>query len=76
MLLHKRKVEGAPEVDDGSDKIFVFFPDTDKLNEAAVKSMAATMLENNVFNSIIIVKGTTQVGRKVRDSSNHTSSLC
>ena len=41
------------------------FPDIEKLNEATVKSIAKMMLDNNVFTSIIIVKGTTQVGRRV-----------
>ncbi len=45
--------------------MFVFFHDHDKLNEAAVRQISLTMLQNNVLHSIVIVKGSTQVGRKV-----------
>lgn len=62
----KRKT--ADGIEDGSDnKMFVFFHDHEKLNEAAVRHISLTMLQNNVLNSIVIVKGSTQVGRKVSD---------
>ena len=56
--------------------MFVFFPDQEKLNEQAVKTIAHTMLTNKVNNSIVIVKGTTQVGRKVRISQNSGLRVC
>lgn len=63
-LVTKRKT--ADGIEDGSDnKMFVFFHDHEKLNEAAVRHISLTMLQNNVLNSIVIVKGSTQVGRKV-----------
>ena len=66
-LLVSKKKTGDPsdELDEGASKMFVFFPDQEKLNEQAVKTIAHTMLTNKVNNSIVIVKGTTQVGRKV-----------
>lgn len=66
-LVTKRKSGDDITDEAGETKMFVFFHDQDKLNEAAVKQIAHTMLTNKVFNSIVIVKGTTQVGRKVRN---------
>ena len=69
-LVTKRKA--ADGSDDGTDnKMFVFFHDHDKLNDAAVKHISLTMLQNNVLNSIVIVKGSTQVGRKVSELARH-----
>ncbi len=65
MLVTKRKIEGQPPVDDGSDKILVFFLDNEKMNEMDVKRISATMIENDVLKSIVIIKGTTQVSRRV-----------
>jgi DNA-directed RNA polymerase I, II, and III subunit RPABC1 len=65
-LVTKRKAGDELTDDGGENKMFVFFHDQEKLNEAAVKQIAHTMLTNRVFNSMVIVKGTTQVGRKVR----------
>ena len=65
MLVTKRKIEGQAPVDDASDKILVFFLDNEKMNELDVKKISATMIENDVLKSIVIIKGTTQVSRKV-----------
>lgn len=65
MLVTKRKIEGQAPVDDGSDKILVFFLDNEKMNEMDVKRISATMIENDVLKSIVIIKGTTQVSRRV-----------
>jgi hypothetical protein len=62
----KRPTGEGAEGDSSDNKMFVFFNDSDKLNEAAVRQISLTMLENNVLHSIVIVKGSTQVGRKVR----------
>lgn len=61
MLVTKRKDAAgtAAGVEDPAEKLFVFFPDIEKLNEQTVKSIAKMMLDHNVFTSIIIVKGTT-----------------
>jgi len=57
-LVSKRRAGDADG--DGSDtKMFVFFHDLEKLNEAAVRQISLTMLQNNVLNSIVIIKGTT-----------------
>ena len=73
-LVTKRKTGDG--VEDASDnKIFVFFHDHEKLNEAAVRHISLTMLQNNVLNSIVIVKGSTQVGRKVSDITKQQNSL-
>ena len=45
--------------------MIVFFPDHDKLNMVALKQIALKMLEVNVFNAIIVIKGSTQIQRKV-----------
>lgn len=66
MLVTKRKVEGQAQIDDEADKILVFFLDNEKMNEMDVKRISATMLENSVYKSIVIIKGTTQVSRRVR----------
>ena len=50
---------------DYDDKIFVFFPDQDKLGTDGLHKIALVMLENNVSNSIVIIKGTTQITRRV-----------
>jgi hypothetical protein len=65
MLVNKRKVEDLPAADDGSDKILVFFLDNEKMNELDVKKISATMIEKDVLKSIVIIKGTTQVSRRV-----------
>lgn len=67
MLVQKRKIEGQPTADDSSDKILVFFLDNEKMNELDVKRISATMIENDVMKSIVIIKGTTQVSRRVSD---------
>jgi hypothetical protein len=73
-LVTKRKTGDG--VEDASDnKMFVFFHDHEKLNEAAVRHISLTMLQNNVLNSIVIVKGSTQVGRKVSDHTKLQNSL-
>jgi hypothetical protein len=73
-LVTKRKTGDG--VEDASDnKMFVFFHDHEKLNEAAVRHISLTMLQNNVLNSIVIVKGSTQVGRKVSDITKQQNSL-
>jgi hypothetical protein len=59
MLVNKRKLEGQAPADDGSDKILVFFLDNEKMNELDVKKISATMIENDVLKSIVIIKGTT-----------------
>jgi hypothetical protein len=59
MLVNKRKNDGQPAADDGSDKILVFFLDNEKMNELDVKKISATMIENDVLKSIVIIKGTT-----------------
>jgi DNA-directed RNA polymerase I, II, and III subunit RPABC1 len=65
MLVTKRRLEGQPPIDDGSDKILVFFLDNEKMNEMDVKRISATMIENDVLKSIVIIKGSTQVSRRV-----------
>ncbi len=66
MLVNKKNQEGAGATDiGGQDKIFVFFPDSDKMSETDVKKISITMIENEVNKSIVIIKGTTQVSRKV-----------
>ena len=66
MLVQKRKIEGqAAAGDEGSDKILVFFLDNEKMNEMDVKRISATMIENDVLKSIVIIKGSTQVSRRV-----------
>lgn len=59
-LAKKRKAE------DGDDeaKIFVFFPDNDKLNSDTIKQISLMMLQHNVYNSIIVYKSTTQISRR------------
>jgi DNA-directed RNA polymerase I, II, and III subunit RPABC1 len=59
MLVNKRKNDVQPAADDGSDKILVFFLDNEKMNELDVKKISATMIENDVLKSIVIIKGTT-----------------
>jgi DNA-directed RNA polymerase I, II, and III subunit RPABC1 len=57
-LVSKRKAGDG--FDDGTEnKMFVFFHDHEKLNEAAVRQISLTMLQNHVFNSIVIIKGST-----------------
>ena len=43
----------------------MFFPDQDKLNMAALKQIALKMIEINCFNSIVIIKGATQISKRV-----------
>jgi hypothetical protein len=69
-LVSKRKTGDGVE-DASENKMFVFFHDHEKLNEAAVRHISLTMLQNNVLNSIVIVKGSTQVGRKVSDLTKY-----
>lgn len=65
MLVQKRKIEGQAASDEGSDKILVFFLDNEKMNEMDVKRISATMIENDVMKSVVVIKGTTQVSRRV-----------
>ncbi len=67
MLVTKRKPEGAAAGTElgGQDKIFVFFPDSEKMSDTDVKKISLTMIDNLVNNAIVIIKGTTQVSRKV-----------
>lgn len=65
MLVQRRKLEGQGSSDDANDKILVFFLDNEKMNEMDVKRISATMIENDVMKSVVIIKGTTQVSRRV-----------
>ena len=50
---------------DEQQKLIVFFPDQDKLNMQALKQIALKMLEINCFNAIVVIKGATQISRRV-----------
>jgi hypothetical protein len=43
----------------------VFFPDQEKLGQDGLNNIAIAMLQNNVSNAIVIIKGTTQITRRV-----------
>jgi hypothetical protein len=45
--------------------MIVFYPDVDKLSMADLKQIALKMVEINCFNSIVVVKGASQVSLKV-----------
>ena len=65
-MAKKRRPAGATEeagADDGA--IIVFFPDVDKLNVDTMSKISLMMLENNVMNSIVVIKGSTAVTKKV-----------
>lgn len=61
MLLNKR---GA-EANDASQKILVFFPDQEKLNKEGIELIQISMIENKVYNSVVVIKGTTSISRRV-----------
>jgi DNA-directed RNA polymerase I, II, and III subunit RPABC1 len=63
MLYSKKRQEG--ESDDSVEKILVFFPDNDKLGTDGLNNIAVAMLKNNVTNAIVVIKGTTQITRRV-----------
>lgn len=68
MLLTKRAAPGQAVVeDDSSQKILVFFPDQEKLNIEGINSISLVMLENNVSNAIVVIKGTTSISKRVRN---------
>lgn len=64
MLVNKRAGEATAEGEQ-ADKLLVFFPENEKMNVDLLKRITQKMLELNVYNSIIVIKGTTQVSRKV-----------
>ena len=63
MLCSKKRQEGESE--DSVEKILVFFPDQEKLGQDGLNNIAIAMLQNNVSNAIVIIKGTTQITRRV-----------
>ena len=63
MLCSKKRKEGQSE--DEVDKILVFFPDQEKLGTEGLNNIAIAMLQNNVSNAIVVIKGTTQITRRV-----------
>ena len=63
MLYSKKRQEGEP--DDTVENILVFFPDQDKLGTDGLNNIAVAMLKNNVTNAIVVIKGTTQITRRV-----------
>ena len=66
MLVTKRKSNDDEQIaEDDSQKLIVFFPDHDKLNMQSLKTIALKMLDTNVFNSIVVIKGSTQISRRV-----------
>ena len=68
LLVEKRpqnEGEGGETVPEDTQKLIVFFPDQDKLNMQALKQIALKMLEINCFNAIVVIKGSTQISRRV-----------
>lgn len=66
LLVSKRKQEDEAEVgNEQQQKLIVFFPDSDKLNMEQLKKITLKMIEVNCFNAIVIIKGATQISRRV-----------
>ncbi|CDW81674.1 polymerase ii (dna directed) polypeptide e [Stylonychia lemnae] len=59
--------EGNVIVSDEAQRLIVFFPDQDKLNMQALKQIALKMIEINCFNSVVVIKGATQISRRELD---------
>ena len=64
MMVNKSKVAGA-EAGFEQDKIFVFFPENDKLSLEILVQICKMMVEHTVLRAIVIVKGTTQISKRV-----------
>ena len=62
--MEKRPVEGE-DYDGESRKLIVFFPDVEKLNNKSLEEIALKMIEINCLESIIVIKGTTLISKKV-----------
>ncbi len=63
MRLSKRYEEGTDP--NPMDQLYVVFPDQEKVNMETLTKVTLMMCEHNVLNAIIIVKGTTQISRRV-----------
>jgi hypothetical protein len=59
MVEKRQPPEGEDPIPEESLKLLVFFPDLDKLNMQALKQIALKMLNSNIFNAIIVIKGST-----------------
>jgi hypothetical protein len=71
LLVSKRKLpEGEDPIPEGHEKLIVFFPDCEKFNMQHLKEIALEMLRINVLNAIIVIKGSTQISKKVRTFSD------
>ena len=59
------------------EKILVFFPDQEKLGTEGLNNIAIAMIQNNVSSAIVVIKGTTQITRRVspRNSSHRNWTL-
>ena len=65
ILVEKRPIEGE-DYQGESQKLLVFFPEIEKLNVKALEEICLKMIEITCYNSIIVVKGNTQIAKKVR----------
>ena len=63
MLVFKKGVADAEN--DPSSKLLVFFPDEEKFNTDALNQITLIMLENSVYNAIIVIKGSTSISKRV-----------
>ncbi len=64
MMYSKRKAEGDTAVEDGSDKIFVLFPNEEKLSVDTLEKISIMMLQHSVYNAIVVIKGSTPLSRR------------
>ena len=64
-LVEKRQSDETGEGHEQLQKLAVFFPDIDKLNKAALNDITLKLIELNVYNAIIITKGSTSIAKKV-----------
>jgi DNA-directed RNA polymerase I, II, and III subunit RPABC1 len=63
-LVEKRQTEDEGSISD-TQKLAVFFPNVDKLNKAALTQITLKMIDINAMSAIIVVKGSTNIAKKV-----------
>lgn len=61
----------AAAMDDSQSKLLLFFHDDEKLNVESLNSYCLLMLDNKVDHAIIVIKGSTQISKKVSPSFHY-----
>ena len=65
MLVRKKTNEQDNYLGEDANKLLVFFPETDKLNNKDLTQISLKMIDVNVLHAIIVIKGSTILTRKV-----------